>query len=165
MNWNNNANKSLHGRLEKDDNSKLPEYNASQSPTGISLTDVDSLDYFEMLYHLFKASGSEMIGSSTCIFAVFQPKTRSLTVFTRKEKFLNVISHETDAMVATLKRAQAHGASFFANGDQVSCTIDDIHAQGSTYGEAALRALLTRQLQDNNETTSNAPVENAPTLA
>ena len=136
---------------QSNDASRFPKEALSSTRSRITLADVDKLDSFELLYHLYKESGQEIIGCPQHAFAIFEKKRNALSIFTRQEKFFHVIPHNTDGVLGALNAAQSNGAIFIVKGEEVLCTIDDVTCRGATYGDAALRTLLKCQLKKNSE--------------
>lgn len=125
---------------------------AEASPTQTSavatveqLPDVETLSPLEVIYQLNKEDGIEVLGDSRSVFATFDRVAEKLTVYAKRSDMVEVIPYRTVSILAALECAKDEGASFTVCGSQVICTLKDIKAQGSSYGEAALRALLKHQ--------------------
>ena len=128
----------------------LRERTASSTASGIALADVDKLDSFELLYHLYKQGNQKIIGNPTSAFALFEESRNALSVFTRHDEYIFLVDHSTDGVLSALQSAQIHGANFTVKGKEVYCTISDVTCRGSDYGDAALRTLLKCHLKVKN---------------
>jgi hypothetical protein len=109
------------------------------------LPDVEILSPLEVIYHLNKEDGVEVMGDSRSVFATFDRVAEKLTVYAKRTDMVEIIPYRTVSILAALESAQDEGASFTVCGSEVICTLKDITVQGSSYGEAALRALLKHQ--------------------
>jgi hypothetical protein len=58
-----------------------------------------------------------------------------------------LVAHRSTGMLEALESAQDLGASFSVCGERVICVIKNVSAEGATYAEAALRALLIHKIQ------------------
>lgn len=113
------------------------------------LPDVEHLSPLGVIYQLHKEDGVEVMGDSRSVFATYDRVTEKLTVYARRPEMVDVIPYRTVSILAALECAKDEGASLTIRGSQVICTLKDITAQGSSYGEAALRALLKHQRKKN----------------
>lgn len=109
------------------------------------LPDVENLSPLEVIYQLNKEDGVEVLGGSRSVFATFDRVTEKLTVYARRPEMVDVIPYRTVSILAALECAKDEGATFTVYGSQVHCSLKDVTTHGSSYGEAALRALLKHQ--------------------
>ncbi len=108
--------------------------------------DIEGMTTLELLYHLCKSEGTEVVGSPERAFAVFDASKGILSVYSKSTDFVHMVSHETKTMLAALECAQTSGASFMVCDEEVICVLKGVTASGKTYGDAALRALAKYQL-------------------
>lgn len=133
------------GTFNKDCGPESSETKSSASVAIESIPEAETLSTFEVLYHLHKEDGDGIIGNAQSAFATFDPAKEKITVYAKSEEHVEVVPHRTVSVLAALECAKAEGASFTVCGTQVICVLKDVSAQGSSYGEAALRALLKFQ--------------------
>lgn len=136
---------------------------AEASPTQTSagatveqLPDVETLSPLEVIYQLNKEDGIEVLGDSRSVFATFDRVTEKLTVYARRAEMVEVIAYRTVSILAALECAKDEGASFTICGSEVICALKDVTAPGSSYGEAALRALLKHQRKTKGHSLGSA---------
>lgn len=111
--------------------------------------DIDNLTSLEMLYHINQCEGGALVGDPKHAFATYDASRGVLHIYSRSPDCVHMVPHRTATLIAALKYVQKEGASFNVCGDKVLCILNDVTAQGASYGEAALRAILKYQLTHN----------------
>lgn len=115
---------------------------------------IDEYSTLEMVYHLLKGDGLEIVGQPDSVFAAFNRETGVVSVLATRDELIDIVPYRTVCVLAALNSAKEEGATFSVCGDDVICVLNDISARGSSYGEAALRALLKHQLQSTTPSSS-----------
>lgn len=142
--------RALNMMLGNNDSHELTGTSKADSSAAIridNLPDAEALSPFELIYQLHKEDGVEVIGSPNSAFATFDPSRGKITVYAKDDGLVEVIRHRTVSIIAALECAKDEGANFTVCGSQVICVLKNVTAYGSSYGEAALRALLKFQRQ------------------
>lgn len=85
---------------------------------------------------------SELFGSPTTFFAFFNENKQRLHVIGGDESNVHFHTVESDIVPIALSETQKLGGTFIVHHGEVLCNIDGISASGSSYGEAAMRALV-----------------------
>lgn len=85
---------------------------------------------------------SELFGSPTTFFAFFNESKMRLHVIGGNESNVHFHTVESDIIPIALSETQKLGGTFIVHHGEVLCNIDGISASGSSYGEAAMRALV-----------------------
>lgn len=101
--------------------------------------DVCSQDLF---FEVCKQEGLDLIGDPERVFASFDPETGTLAVYSKNPDWVSTLIHQPANNLVALRWAQEEGASFSVCGERVLCVMKDLVVQGSSYGDAAVRALL-----------------------
>lgn len=109
--------------------------------------EIDNYSTLETVYHLLKGDGIELVGRPDKAFAAFNRETGVVSVLAARDELVDIVPYRTVCVLAALNYAKEQGATFSVCGDDVICVVNDISARGSSYGDAALRALLKHQLQ------------------
>lgn len=106
--------------------------------------DIDNLDLttLEMLYHMHHLEGVAVVGDPAHAFATYHADKKALYIFAESPDRVHMVAHQTDSLFGVLKSAQEEGASFNVCGDKVICVVCDVVAEGVSYADAALRAIL-----------------------
>lgn len=102
----------------------------------------EKLSGMELVHAVYSEEGAHIVGSPTAGFAYFANETNSLVVVSDNGKNVSHVSLGIIMTTHAMKVAQALGASFVVHGAQVICNIRGVSQAGSSYGEAALRAML-----------------------
>lgn len=110
--------------------------------------DLDSLSAFELLYYICREENNAIIGTPDTVFATFDSRRKKITVYAKQEESVEILPYRTLCMTAALNCAQERKASFAVHGSKVTCTIDETSSEGSSYEEAALRALVKHHQQN-----------------
>ena len=134
------------------DATNLPTDDGLLSPDG-----VDTMSSLEVLYEFYKEGGAEVIGDPAKAFAAFDAKSGVLSVYQADAQFVSQKSLQYSAAGAGLKYALDAKASFVCNDNWVVCVMADVVAYGSTYEEAALRAVLKVERVDRELRKHAAP--------
>lgn len=115
----------------------------------------ENLSAMDLVYAVFAEEGDLLVGSPSAGFAYFVESSDTLVVVSADSKKIKHVPVErvmaTDAMVA----AQELGATFMIFGNQAICNIKGISQVGSSYSEAALRAILAYVRLEKSGQTSN----------
>lgn len=114
------------------------------------LPDPDQLTTLELLYHLYKEDGGDLVGNPKSVFASYDSATAKLQVFAADQSSIEIVPYRTLSMLGVLNCAQEEEAKFLVEDSQVKCQIGDVQAKGSSYPEAALRALVKHQREMNS---------------
>ncbi|WP_147393997.1 hypothetical protein [Paraburkholderia sp. BL23I1N1] len=130
-------------------------------PESAAAANIDSLDILEVLFMLCKKDGLQVAGDPKSAFAHFDSGTRTLHVYARDTKAVDIASDPKSTMLAALDYAQVQGASFEAGDGFAVCTVKGVTAHGYTYGEAAVRALAKLKVSPGSQ-TSTAETEDSP---
>lgn len=107
---------------------------------------IDKYSTLETVYHLLKGDGLELVGRPDKAFAAFNRETGVVSVLATRDELIDIVPYRTVCVLAALNYAKEQGATFSVCGDDVICALNNISAQGTSYGDAALRALLKHQL-------------------
>lgn len=108
------------------------------------LPDINRMSQFEVMFHICKEVGYQVVGDPRTAFAAYWPGNGKLSTYAVSDKYIEHISSETGEL-EMLSVVQELGGSFNVCGDQVICVLKDVTAIGSSYGDAALRAMLALQ--------------------
>ncbi|MGB4063346.1 MAG: hypothetical protein WBK19_05945 [Azonexus sp.] len=92
------------------------------------------------LYQLFRSTGVAVLGAPETAFSVYDPAQGVVRVYVSERQQVDIVPYEV-VLYQALADVQAAGASFMVCGDDVVCVLDDVLAHGTSYGDAALRAL------------------------
>lgn len=92
------------------------------------------------LYNLFRSRGIAVLGASTTAFAVYDEINGVVRVYASQWERVDIVPYEV-VVYDALNEVQAAGGSFMVCGEDVVCVLGDVLARGTSYGEAALRAL------------------------
>lgn len=109
--------------------------------------EIDKYSTLETVYHLLKGDGFELVGRPDSAFAAFNRETGVVSVLATRDELIDIVPYRTMCVLAALNYAKEQGARFSVCGDDVICVLNNISARGSSYGDAALRAILKNQLQ------------------
>ena len=96
----------------------------------------------DLFFEVCKQEGLDLIGDPNRVFASFDPGTGTLAVYSKNPDWVSTLIHQPANNLVALRWAQEEGASFSVCGERVLCVLKDLVAQGSSYGDAAVRALL-----------------------
>lgn len=105
---------------------------------------ITSLSGPELEHAFLSAVGVQVFGSPKGPFAAFDVQDNKLLVFGAKHDSVETRSFDDDYSLLPLSWAKRSGATFSVEGDQVVCRIGNAQALGSSYSEAAMRALLIK---------------------
>jgi hypothetical protein len=107
----------------------------------------EPLSGLPLAHALLQAMGYEVFGNATGPFVFSLDHMQSLCVYGATSQ--NVIWENLDTQfeLFCMKKAQSSGASFIVHGEEVICSIGGVSASGSSYGEAAMRALVNHEKQ------------------
>lgn len=112
------------------------------------LPDIDQMSQFEVMFNICKEIGYQVVGDPRTVFAAFCSSNGKLSTYAVSEavseKYIEHISSETEEL-GMLGIVQELGGSFNVCGDKVICVLKNVTATGSSYGDAALRAVLALQ--------------------
>lgn len=115
--------------------------------------DIDNLDLttLEMLYHMHHLEGVAVVGDPAHAFATYDANKKALYIYAESPDSVHMVAHQTDSLFWVLKSVQEEGASFNVCGDKVICVVSDVVAEGASYAEAALRAILKYKLMHSQD--------------
>lgn len=92
------------------------------------------------LYQLFRSKGIAVLGAPETAFSVYDQAQGVVRVYVSERQQVDVVPYEV-VLYQALADVQAAGGSFMVCGDDVVCVLEDVLAHGTSYGDAALRAL------------------------
>ncbi|MCY1304571.1 hypothetical protein D9M70_543300 [compost metagenome] len=122
-----------------------PNKPSSINPSEASRS-IDEMNELELMYQMCLSDGLELVGDPTRAFAAYDPTAQKLHVYAMNNAYVHTATFGSASKMAVLESAQGEGASFMASGDEVVCALKGVTAKGSTYAEAALRAIAKYQL-------------------
>lgn len=101
------------------------------------------LSGLSLAYALLRSSDEgELIGSPKTFFAFFNESKQRLHVIGGDKSNVHFHTVESNIIPIALSETQKLGGTFIVHHGEVLCNIDGISASGSSYGEAAMRALV-----------------------
>ncbi|RIX47561.1 MAG: hypothetical protein D3M94_07780 [Rhodocyclales bacterium GT-UBC] len=92
------------------------------------------------LYQLLRLKGIAVIGAPETAFSIYDQAQGVVRVYVSERQQVDVVPYEV-VLYQALADVQAAGGSFMVCGDDVVCVLEDVLAHGTSYGDAALRAL------------------------
>lgn len=102
----------------------------------------EDLKGIDLIHAVYQEASDSIVGSSTAGFAVLDKSTNTLKIICPDTTKLRIVSVEQIMEREAPAAALALGGHFSVQGEQVTCTIEEVIQTGATYGEAALRAML-----------------------
>lgn len=107
------------------------------------LTDPHLLSGSDLAHEFIKmTTTAPMISPAPGFFAVSTIGTKELIVFGAERGAVRHLSFDDDVALFPMEIAQKRNASFSVKGEVVTCNLAGTTATGSSYVEAAMRALL-----------------------
>lgn len=106
------------------------------------LVSPENLSGMDLVHAVYSEEGGHVIGSPAAGFAYFVSRSNTLVVVSENDKNVRHVSLNSVVTTHAMEVAQDLGASFVVHGAQVICNIRGVSQAGSSYGEAALRAML-----------------------
>jgi hypothetical protein len=141
----------LGGSTKADVNEQPPRQPSMTGDSGTTVPlDVYGLSNLELIYRILEEDGMDLVGDPGTAFATFDHE-RGVIVFAERPALVHIVDYRTETFLAAIRCAQNEGANFSASENQVICAIGDVSAQGTSYAEAALRALLAYKRKANSD--------------
>lgn len=106
------------------------------------LVEPEKLSAMDLVYAVYSEEGDPLVGSPSAGFAYFVERTDTLVVVSADSRRIRHVSLDNVMANDAMEVAQGLGASFMIYGTQVVCNIKGISQAGSSYAEAAMRAIL-----------------------
>jgi hypothetical protein len=117
--------------------------------------DLSELKSWALQHAFFKAFNAVLIGNPDGPFATYDETRKELLIFGGiEEKVTQANLLDTEATLP-LQIAYERKASFYFDNENVICEIGQVTAAGSSYAEAAIRALLKTKKHENQATNQS----------
>lgn len=113
------------------------------------------------LYQLFRSTGVSVLGAPETAFSVYDQAQGVVRVYVSDRQQVDIVPFEV-VLDQALADVQAAGGSFSVCGDDVVCVLDDVLAHGTSYGDAALRALYMMSQREEPPLAGDRPVSPEP---
>lgn len=112
-------------------------------------TDPHTLSGNLLEFSFLQSCGVALLGKAEGPFAIHSTRHNSLLLFGATESNYAKTSFEDGHALYPFDVALEHSASFFVNDGVVTCVMGKSTCTGSTYSEAAMRALIAmKQVED-----------------
>lgn len=102
----------------------------------------ENLSAMDLVYAVYAEEGEPLVGSPSAGFAYFVESTDTLVVVNADAKKVMHLSLDSIMANEAMDVAKGLGASFMIYGGEVVCSLKGISQAGSSYPEAAMRAIL-----------------------
>lgn len=107
-----------------------------------AVVEPENLSAMDLVYAVYAEDGEPLVGSPTAGFAYFDESTDTLVVVNADAKKVMHLSLDSIMANEAMDVAKGLGASFMIYGGEVVCSLKGISQAGSSYPEAAMRAIL-----------------------
>lgn len=123
-------------------NNQTTRSNNQSNMKELESTEPEHLSAMELVYALYAEEAANLVGSPSAGFAYFLEGADTLVVVSDDPRKVRHVSMESIMATDAMKVAQELGASFMPMGNLIICNINGISQTGSSYSEAAMRAIL-----------------------